>query len=545
MPIQIFIYKALISCLKEACSIGVPGRGPSEITRLQVTLDEYLVSMNSNDPVNGIIKSLECRKTLLELASDLGLANDLELRTALRIDEERIATLLLSILSSKSAEEVVLRLEGDSAQCFLDVVQSTLDKGFLITPEHSRIARRIVRKLSALCDRLPSSLFISGVTGKEERPTFGGGFGDIFRASYGKQIVALKYMRVVQYMRGSDLRCIRLKFCREALVWKGLEHPHILPFLGIEAETFPLPLCMVSPWMKHGTVLNYLKEHGHTAVDKILYEVAQGLEYLHSCDVVHGDLRGTNILIKDDWCACLADFGLSIFSDATASMSTNRGGSPYWMAPELLNPDQFGLKFARTCASDVYAFGCVCFELYTGRPPFSYLPEPGAMMKVINGERPGRPSGSPAMSGTLWRHVSAYWAQEPTARPVTQIIVQNMLWPPPADLGMQCTPFTSSSLSFPAATVSFDSRSNLACDDATTADFAAELKKLYHAIMYLEAKVKQVATDETRDAGHVFHTANDNGAKRDKEREKWKHRIEDHKELADNIRNLLRICLSP
>jgi hypothetical protein len=67
----------------------------------------------------------------------------------------------------------------------------------------------IIRKLSVSCGRLPSSLFITGVTGKGERPIYGGGFGDIYRASYGNRTVALKYMRAVQYMRGSDLRLIR------------------------------------------------------------------------------------------------------------------------------------------------------------------------------------------------------------------------------------------------------------------------------------------------------------------------------------------------
>ncbi|KAJ7788554.1 kinase-like domain-containing protein [Mycena olivaceomarginata] len=425
MP-RILVYEALILYLKEACSAGIPGYSPREVTQIQVTLDGYLLSMASDNPVVGIVRSVEYRKTLLELSSKLGLEKDSNLRAALRKDGERITTLLLSIFTSKSLEAAVLRLEGDHAQCFLDVVQS----GFLMTPEHSRMARRIIRKLSASCDTLPTSLFITGITGKDQHPTFGGAYGDIYRASYNQKPVALKYMRAVHFMRGSDLRRIRLKFCREALVWRALHHKNILPCLGIDGDSFPSSLCMVSPWMEHGTIMNYLEEYGHGNVDKLLYEVAQGLEYLHLCGIVHGDLRGTNILIAEDWSACLADFGLSIFSDATASMTTNRAGSLYWMAPELLDPDRLENKF-RTPASDVYAFGCVCLELYTGRPPFADLPEPGAMMKVIKGQRPERPSGPPAMSDILWQHVTEFWSNTPSARPTTQIVVQNMLWPSP------------------------------------------------------------------------------------------------------------------
>ncbi|KAJ7778425.1 hypothetical protein B0H16DRAFT_1503484 [Mycena metata] len=79
------------------------------------------------------------------------------------------------------------------------------------------------------------------------------------------------------------------------------------------------------------------------------------------------------------------------------------------MAPELLDPQRFGNgKFARTPTSDVYAYGCVCFELYTGQPPYR---EPAALLKVLNGERPGRPSGPPAISDLLWAYVTQYWAE--------------------------------------------------------------------------------------------------------------------------------------
>ncbi|KAJ7269803.1 hypothetical protein C8J57DRAFT_1066459, partial [Mycena rebaudengoi] len=197
------------------------------------------------------------------------------LRDALREDEGRIETHILSILDSKSSKEAVLKLVGDPAQYFLDVVQNALDRGLLLERDHSARARRIVLKLSEACDKLPSSLFITGVTGRDEHATFGGGFGDIYRAKYAGKTVALKHVRT--FHRDADLRRIRLvslfsvkssnsesngilqQFCREALVWQHLQHLHILPLIGIDRDSFPPSLCMVSPWMEHGTVLKYLK----------------------------------------------------------------------------------------------------------------------------------------------------------------------------------------------------------------------------------------------------------------------------------------------
>jgi serine/threonine protein kinase len=100
-----------------------------------------------------------------------------------------------------------------------------------------------------------------------------------------------------------------------------------------------------------------------------LFEIAQGLAYLHSQDIIHGDLRGTNILVDDKGHACLADFGLAVFSNATlANQSSQHGGSVRWMGPELLYPQSCGLEnFQRTFANDVYSFACVCIEVCPSR----------------------------------------------------------------------------------------------------------------------------------------------------------------------------------
>lgn len=58
------------------------------------------------------------------------------------------------------------------------------------------------------------------------------------------------------------------RFCREALLWQRLHHPYVLPFCGVDAESFPSFLCMVSPWMKHGTILKHLAENGFANVER-------------------------------------------------------------------------------------------------------------------------------------------------------------------------------------------------------------------------------------------------------------------------------------
>ncbi|KAJ7770552.1 kinase-like domain-containing protein [Mycena metata] len=380
--------------------------------------------MTSNDVVGVVVNSLQCRRTLLELAAEFGLREDPNLRHSLRADEAELVSHVVKILDSKAQETVVLSLVGNAAQSFIDVVQDILDRGSVLERTQGKKARRIIRKLSEACDKLPSALFVTGVSGCPTHPTFGGGFGDVYCASHGGKAVALKVMR--HFSESAESRNIRLNICREALVWRGLHHPHILPFIGIDRDTFP-SLAIVSPWMEQGTVLNHLDRHGRADVDKLLFQIAQGIGYLHSRNIVHGDLRGANILVNDNWTACLADFGLSNFTDpiSTAS-STKRAGSLYWMAPELLDPNRYGRKFVRTPATDVYAFGCVCVELYTGRPPLSDLPGPAVIFPILNGERAPRPMGPPTMSDTLWQNVTNYWAADPEARPSSDIMTQQM-----------------------------------------------------------------------------------------------------------------------
>ncbi|KAJ6589590.1 kinase-like domain-containing protein, partial [Mycena capillaripes] len=214
---------------------------------------------------------------------------------------------------------------------------------------------------------------------------------------------------------------------QEVLAWVHLKHDYVLPFLGLDKKTFEgYPPCIVTPYMRNGTMNHFVKSRNGTfpdrRVDRLVFETAQGLAYLHSKNIVHGDLRGGNVLIDDDEHAQLADFGLAIVTDTTlGTTSTTQRGSLRWMAPEL---HDYQLEFKRTEASDVYAFACLCIEIYTGEQPFwSIQQDMAVVIRVLDQKRPPRPSssgppdGTRAMSDRLWDIVEACWTHKPSDRP--------------------------------------------------------------------------------------------------------------------------------
>jgi len=97
---------------------------------------------------------------------------------------------------------------------------------------------------------------------------------------------------------------------------------------------------------------------------------------LHAEGIVLGDLHGGNVLVNDDNTICLTDFGMALIADATSYNygSTHGGGAMFWQAPEVIDPDHFGMGSRRTTyASDVFSFACTCVELYRGTALFSNL----------------------------------------------------------------------------------------------------------------------------------------------------------------------------
>ncbi|KAH8790440.1 hypothetical protein DL96DRAFT_1488202, partial [Flagelloscypha sp. PMI_526] len=87
-----------------------------------------------------------------------------------------------------------------------------------------------------------------------------GGFADVHKGSLTNgPPVALKVLRI--FVPDTAKSQMVKDFCREALIWRQLIHPNILPFMGISRTAFHDQLCMVAPWMQSGTITDYLEKH--------------------------------------------------------------------------------------------------------------------------------------------------------------------------------------------------------------------------------------------------------------------------------------------
>ncbi|KAF7378260.1 Kinase-like protein [Mycena sanguinolenta] len=381
-------------------------------SRAFTDLDNLQTAARDLSHVEYLVCASHHRKKLSEVSLALGVSEDIALREAFEKDQNALGKTLLQVLYLPSCEEAILTLRGESAQSVLDIIQYSLEH-VVKAREVTTKARRLLRKLCEKSDRVPSSLIIAGVIPRDNCVSIAGGFADVHQAMYQGQSVALKHLRMFE---DTDQRDMRQRFYHEALIWQHLRHSNIVPLIGINTEAFPSSLCLVSPWMKNGTVNAYLRgregDERRRIVNRLIREIAQGLAFLHDEGVVHGDLRGANILVSDSGNACLTDFGLTVLVDASTS-PTRGAGCGRWMAPEILD------NHPRTRASDIYAFACVCLELYTGHPPFHG--ELFSTLTVIYNvvakrKRPKRPPVN-VIPDLVWDLMEKCWAQNVADRP--------------------------------------------------------------------------------------------------------------------------------
>ena len=235
-----------------------------------------------------------------------------------------------------------------------------------------------------------------------------GGMATVYRASQPlmNREVALKVISLDDV--ADKNRDFATRFASEASLIASLEHPHILPVYsyGITDKVAYLAMRL----LRGGSLDDRLRGEPlplPTALD-LFNQIAQGLAHAHSKGIIHRDIKPSNILLDESGHAYLTDFGLAKLIDADAGV-TKPGqimGTPVYMSPEQLRGEPLDFR------SDVYALGCILYEMLIGTPPFP--PVDGDVIPVIFKHlqtAPEAPTGynpyiPPALDGVVLRSLA-------------------------------------------------------------------------------------------------------------------------------------------
>lgn len=191
-----------------------------------------------------------------------------------------------------------------------------------------------------------------------------GGMASVYRARHipDEAIVAIKVLSQKLLVSTEAIQ----RFALEARLMQSFEHPHILPVYDFSQEEKQIYIVM--KLLGTGSLNRYFRENRLSIqqIIDILEQVAGALDYAHQRSVIHRDLKPANVLMDADGNTYLSDFGIAKFKEETIGLTATGVmiGTPGYMAPEQWRSEPVD---ART---DVYAFGVMTFELFSGRLPF-------------------------------------------------------------------------------------------------------------------------------------------------------------------------------
>lgn len=239
-----------------------------------------------------------------------------------------------------------------------------------------------------------------------------GGMGTVYRAVHvhERTEVALKVLKASPAADGELTR----RFAREARAAGEVRHPHLVEVLDAGEDDGVRYLAM--RLVEGRSLQSVIRADGPLALPdlvRVMSQVAAGLDALHAAGLIHRDVKPSNILLGDDGCVSLTDFGL--IKGSGYSVLTKIGqlmGTLDYLAPEAIKGEE------PSAASDVYALGCVAYECACGAPPFS-----GGMFQVGHGhleERPTDPCAARAdASGEVAEALLLALEKDPARRPPT------------------------------------------------------------------------------------------------------------------------------
>ncbi|KAI5739941.1 hypothetical protein M8J77_025339 [Diaphorina citri] len=208
-------------------------------------------------------------------------------------------------------------------------------------------------------------------------------------------------------------------FIEEAKVMTRLQHQNLVQLYGVCSKH--RPIYIVTEYMRHGSLLNYLRRHENTLGGNVgllldmCIQVCKGMAYLERHNYIHRDLAARNCLVGSENVVKVADFGLARY--VLDDQYTSSGGTKFpikWAPPEVLNYTRFSSK------SDVWAYGVLMWEVFTcGKMPYGRLKNTEVVDRVQRGIILEKPK---ACFKEVYDVMRQCWSHNPEERPSFRVL---------------------------------------------------------------------------------------------------------------------------
>ncbi|KNA06761.1 hypothetical protein SOVF_177990 isoform A [Spinacia oleracea] len=245
-----------------------------------------------------------------------------------------------------------------------------------------------------------------------------GSYAAVYHGLWNGSDVAIKVFFGKDYNEGT-----LLDYKKEIGIMRKLRHPNVLLFMG--ACYSRERLAIVTEFLPRGSLFKIL-HRSNQILDlkrrlRMALDVARGMNYLHRRNppIVHRDLKSSNLLVDKNWGVKVGDFGLSKLKHATFLTAKSGGGTPQWMAPEILRNDPSNEK------SDVFSFGVILWELVTMKIPWDGL---NALQVVgVVGFMDRRLDLPEGLDPHISSIIKECWISKPEQRPSFEDIIPRMI----------------------------------------------------------------------------------------------------------------------
>lgn len=200
--------------------------------------------------------------------------------------------------------------------------------------------------------------------------------------------------------------------CREIKILKELNSPYCIDFYNSYLKNGDLWIAM--EYFDAGSLGDLLairkKGFNEYQIQMIIAQVLRGLQYLHSLNLIHRDIKAGNILLNKKGQVKLADFGISAFLDADETRRRTQIGSPFWMSPELILGEGYSYK------TDIWSLGITILEMTEVEHTFFEQNPLTAVFQIVS-DKPPQFSNLNAWSPNLRNFLSACLVKDVKDRP--------------------------------------------------------------------------------------------------------------------------------